>query len=262
MIRSVYTAATAMIAQNRNFEVISNNIANFETPGFKQDQMVTRSFKDMMIHRLYDVDDPSFLPRIPFMNGRPPFVGPHNTGIHIDQIYIDFAQGPLEDTFRSTDVALIGDGFFTIETPNGERYTRTGVFYVDAEGFLTTADGDYVLGQSGRVYLATEHFRIDPDGNIFIGSDYIDTLNLVQFEDNGVLRKQGGNLFYIFDEDIQPLPAEGTQVRQFALEGSNIDMVRESVRMLEVYRAYELNQRFLRLLDENLGRAVNDIGRI
>jgi flagellar basal-body rod protein FlgG len=263
MIRSIYTAATAMIAQNRRFEVISNNVANFETPGYKQDQMVTRSFRDMMIHRLYDADDPSVFARIPMMSGgRPPYVGPHNTGIHIDRIFIDFSQGSLEDTFRVTDFALIGDGFFSIETPDGTRFTRNGVFYVDQEGFLTTADGGYVLGQGGRIHLVTENFRIDPDGNIFIGEDYIDTLALVRFEDNNVLRKQGGNLFYIFDEDIQPFPAEGLAVRQFALEVANIDLVGESVRMLEVYRSYELNQRFLRLLDENLGRAVNDIGRI
>jgi len=262
MIRSIYTAATAMIAQNRRFEIISNNIANFETPGFKQDQMITRSFRDMMIHRLYDVEDPSIIPRHRFPDSGPPYVGPHNTGIHIDKIIIDFTQGSLEDTFRSTDFALIGDGFFAIETPDGERYTRTGVFYVDVEGFLTTADGDYVLGQNGRIHLATENFRVDPNGNVFNGEEYVDTMNLVQFEDNAVLRKQGGNLFYIYDDDIQPAPAQGLRVRQFTLETSNIDMAAESVRMLEVYRAYELNQRFLRLLDENLGRAVNDIGRI
>jgi flagellar basal-body rod protein FlgG len=264
---------TAMLAQNRRLEVLSSNVANLETAGYKQDNVMTRSFREMMIHRMNDTNDPSIFPsHVPIFHQNPPYVGPHSTGIHIDQIYIDFSQGPIEDTGRSTDFALAGDGFFVVETEAGERYTRSGFFHIDADGFLVTAAGEYILGDGGRIYLATENFVIDVDGaisipgrvenGVYIDTVFIDNLRLVQFEDNAALRKQGANLYFLFDETIEAFPAEGVQVRQFALEMANIDMAGETTKMMEIFRAYELNQRFLRLLDENLGRAVNDIGRI
>lgn len=284
MLRGLYTAGTAMLAQNRRMDVITNNIVNVETTGYKSDTMVTQSFRDMMISRL---NDPSAYEYS--------YVGPHNTGIHIDTIKTHFTQGPLQETLHPNDLAIEGDAFFVVEyTPEtliqptaedradpdyepeyeeGEleyRYTRTGSFNIDAEGFLVTPDGYYVQGQDGRIQIGSSDFTVASDGTITVDGEEIDKLRLVRFEDNSVLRKAGENLYTVApltDEDGEPLDilepedVEAT-VRQGFLEGSNVDAGRETVKMMETYRAYEINQRILRIVDESLGRAVNDIARI
>lgn len=284
MLRGLYTAGTAMLAQSRRMDVITNNIVNVETTGYKSDTLVTQSFRDMMISRL---NDPSVYEYS--------YVGPHNTGIHIDTIKTHFTQGPLLETQHPLDLAIEGDAFFVVEyTPqilveadaeeradpdyepeyeDGEteyRYTRTGSFNVDAEGYLVTPDGYYVQGQDGRILVGTTDFTVAPDGTVTAGGEEVGQLRLVRFEDNGVLRKAGENLYTVSpltDEDGEPLdilePEDATvTVKQGYLEGSNVDAARETVKMMETYRAYEINQKILRIFDDSLGRAVNDIARI
>jgi flagellar basal-body rod protein FlgG len=246
-------------------DVITNNIVNMETAGYKADSMVTQSFRDMLISRL---NDPSV-----YMYS---YVGPHTTGLHIDTIKTSFVQGPLVETNHTTDIALDGDAFFVIEyTPydpetdetgdEEERYTRSGSFIVDAEGYLTTPHGQYVLGQGGRIDVGTVDFTVDTDGAIYVGGEVVDSLRLVRFENNGVLRKEGENLYRIqpglLDEDGEELDVEPIDVivtvKQGFLEGSNVDAARETVLMMEAYRHYEINQRIVRIFDETLGRSVN-----
>ena len=290
MLRGLYTAGTAMLAQSRRMDVISNNMVNAETAGYKSDTIVTRSFRDMMISR---INDPSVY--------QYKYVGPHNTGIHIDTIKTHFLQGPLLETQHPTDFALEGDAFFVVEFipqilippdaddladpdyepeyEDGEpemRYTRAGNFNVDAEGYLVTPEGQYVQGQGGSIYIGKSEFTVDTTGCVFVKSEdgeeeEIDQLMLVRFEDNGVLRKLGGTLYGVaplVDEDgdpldiLEPEETESVVVRQGYLEGSNVDEARETVRMMETYRAYEINQRILHMIDESLGKAVNDIAKI
>jgi len=261
MLRSMYTAGTAMISQMRRMDVLTNNLVNVETRGYKSETLVTRSFRDMLISRL---NDPSIY--------RYDQVGPHNTGIHVDQKYISFRQGGLEPTDSPTDFALLDDGFFCIDytTEDDEyeviRYTRNGAFNIDAEGFLVTGEGYRVLGEGGQIEIGSTDFTVDIDGIIYdADGDEIDRLLIVRFEDNSILRKEGDNMYSVFNADPED-PYEPEQVivgvRQFALEMSNVDPARETVMMMQVFRSYEINQRILRMIDESLGRAVNDIARI
>ncbi|MCL2030220.1 MAG: flagellar hook-basal body protein [Oscillospiraceae bacterium] len=293
MLRGLYTAGTAMLAQSRRMDVISNNLINVETAGYKSDTLVTQSFRDMMISR---INDPSVY--------QYSYVGPHNTGIHIDTIKTHFQQGPLLETQNLTDLALEGDAFFVVEYtpqilipptredledpdyepeyedgPTEFRYTRAGNFNVDAEGYLVTPNGCYVQGQDGRIFIGTSDFRVDQTGVIYVrdedgGEAEAEQLRLVRFEDNGVLRKAGEMLYTVapqFDEDGEPIDPEefhedledaGVRVVQGYLEGSNVDPARETVRMMETYRAYEINQRILHMIDETFGKAVNEIAKI
>ncbi len=283
MLRGLYTAGTAMIAQSRRMDVISNNLVNVETVGYKQDVMVTKSFRDMMISR---INDPSVY--------QYSYVGPHNTGIHIDTIYSVFTQGPLEQTENPTDLALDKEGFFVVEftpttlvppTPEeladpdyepeyeeGEteyRYTRSGNFNVDADGYLVTPTGHYVQGQDGPILVGTTDFEVSSEGLVTVDGQEIDTLRVVAFEDPGVLRKAGDNLWFPVgsadeDGDIavpEPMDITGS-VKQGFLEASNVDTASETVRMIECQRAYEINQRMIHMIDESLGRAVNDIAKV
>jgi len=261
MLRSMYTAGTAMLAQMRRMDVITNNLVNVETRGYKSETLVTRSFRDMLISRL---NDPSIY--------KYDSVGAHNTGIHVDQKYVSFSQGGIEPTDSPLDFALIDDGFFCIDytTEDDEdevvRYTRNGAFNIDADGYLVTGDGHRVLGEGGHIEIGSTDITVDINGIIYDAEgDEIDRLYIVRFEDNSILRKEGSNMYYVYNEDPEE-PYEPEQVnvgvRQKAVEMANVDTAREMVQMMQVYRSFEINQRVLRMIDESLGRAVNDIARI
>lgn len=250
MIRGLYIAATGMIAQRNRMDNITNNLANAETAGYKKDIMVTRTFDDVLIERL---NDPSIISAVSE-------VGPINYGTHIDQVRTVFTEGPLDGTDRSEDLAITGNGFFSIETPEGERYTRDGSFFVSSEGYLSTGDGQLVLGMNGPIQVGFSGFSVDAAGNIFAGGGFAGRLKIVQFQDLNTLRKQGGNLYINLGQ--APVQATDYNVIQSYLESSNIDIGRETVDMIEVYRNYETNQRMMRMIDGTLEKTVNELGRV
>jgi flagellar basal-body rod protein FlgG len=261
-----------MLAQSRRMDVITNNLTNVETVGFKQDTMTTRSFRDMLISRIYDPSVYQYSQ-----------VGPLNLGIHVDQVFTDFVTGTFEETRHPTDMAIVGEGFFVVDWfPRGldedaafdfepeERYTRAGNFAIDGEGNLVTPNGYYVHGLGGApIYIGSPDFVVDRDGTIRVGDEEIDRLRIVTFEDPRVLRKQGDTLYSIFgdyDEFGDFIPAAEPfeiepEIRQGFLEASNVDIAREMVRMMETHRAYEINQRMINMFDETLRISVNDIAR-
>jgi len=248
MVRGSYIAGTGMLVQRRMMETITNNIVNADTTGYKKETLTAQSFDEVLLNRINDNGN---------NNGA---IGSLRYGTQVDQLYIDYTTGAFEETGRSTDLALVGDNaFFAVETPAGERYTRAGAFYLDNEGYLTDGEGNYVLGDNGRIYLGTSDFGVDTNGNITANGAYVDTLRVVTFEDTAALRKQGSNLFYT---DEAPANAENYEVRQGFLEGSNVDVAREMVDMLAVYRLYEANQKIVTMTDEITGKAVNEIGSI
>jgi flagellar basal-body rod protein FlgG len=251
-----------MMLQRRAMETITNNITNVDTTGYKKENLVSHTFDAVMLQRMNDDDA---IGRAEIVSQRrvasAPLVGPMNYGTQIDQLYIDYSTGTLEDTGRDTDMALVGDVFFVLETPEGERYSRAGAFLVDGANYLIDADGNYVLGGNGRIYVGSNEFSVDNAGSVYVNGQYSDTLRIVSFEDNNTLRKQGSNLFFSTAEPAAA--AAGTyEVKQKFLENSNVDVGREMVDMISVYRAYETNQRMLTMIDEIVGKAVNDIGRI
>ncbi len=251
MLRAMYTAGTAMITQTRRMDVITNDVSNVETKGFKTDNLVTRSFRDMIIDR---INDPSI-----YVKDR---VGNHNTGIHVDQVFTDFTQGSFETTYVNTDLALEGDGFFVIQTNDGERYTRTGTFNVDSMGRLVTPRGDFVMGQSGIINVGSDDFQVGLNGAVTVNGNVIDTIRTVAFPSNADLRKQGDNLFFNYNPEGNAPVAANAQIRQGTLENSNVDSAREIVNMIECQRNYDANQRVLRMIDESLGKTVTQIARV
>lgn len=254
MIRSLYTSGTHMVVQRKRMDVVTNNIANVETAGYKTDKLLSRSFSDLMLSR---VGDPAVLSE---RSG----VGPLNTGVHIDEVVTDFSQGSVQHTERLTDVALVTEGFFVISTPDGDRYTRDGSFHFDAEGYLRTSDGFNVMGEGGIIQVsnAGEGVTIEAGGNI-VDADLnaVAKLKVVDFENYEDLRKMGNNLFLNYtNQPVQDV--ESYEVRQGYLEASNVQMAIEMVDMLQLYRSYETSQRMVRMVDETLQKSVNDVGRV
>lgn len=256
MIRGHYIAATGMMLQRRKMEVITNNITNVETSGYKKDNLISRSFDDVMIERIHD----KYNIQPHRIVARNPFVGPLNFGTHVDYIQTDFEQGNLETSELPTDLAIIGSAYFVLDTQQGPCYSRSGALTINVDGYLCNADGLYVMGENGRIFIGSMDFMVDEQGNISANGEYIDTLNMVNFADPNVLRKQGNNLYTAPAGAAEA--ATDFSIRQYVLESSNVDIGREVVDMMIMYRAYESNQRMLTMIDETVGKAVNDIGRL
>lgn len=250
MLRSFYIAGTGMVTQRSKMNVVINNITNMDTSGYKSDQVLTRSFPDLLLDRLNDSS---------ILNSY--YVGPQNTGIYVDELSTNFAQGPAEQTDVQTDLMLAGDGFFVVQTPGGVQYTRAGNFTVDSQGILKTQEGFQVLGIGGPINVGTENFTVREDGTVYNAEGaLVGTLRIVQFEDNGVLRKMGNNNYVPYNNE-QPAAAVGTKVMQGMLEGSNVDSARVVAEMMLTQRVYESSQRMLQMIDSSLEKTVNEIAR-
>lgn len=250
MLRGLYLSATNMMLQRKKVDVITNNIANMDTTGYKADSLISRSFEDMLLQRVGGSAD------------GPVEVGNMNTGVHIDEVITSFEEGSLEPTDRAADLAITGDGFFAVSTTAGERYTRDGSFTLNSEGYLTTADGNRVVGKSGFIKVTSPDFIVDEKGNVTnADGTNAGTLKIVSFADNTGLKKVGNGLF--INEANQPVKtAERAIVRQGYLESSNTDITSEMLELMSASRTYETSQRMVKMIDETLGRAVSEIGKV
>ncbi|MGI6176573.1 MAG: flagellar hook-basal body protein [Christensenellales bacterium] len=251
MLRGIYTAATNMVTQRKKIDVIANNVANAETAGFKADTLISRSFRDLLLSKVKD-------PAVLYTH---PEVGPLNTGVRVDEVVTSFDQGDAVETSKPTDLLLLGSGYFVLSTPQGECYTRDGSLQVTADGYLVNQDGHYVQGDAGNLYVGDARFTVGGDGSI-LRSDGTSAgrLRLAAFEDEGGLRKIGNNLYVNYTN--QQLTAAECEVKQGYLEASNVNMANEILNMMNVYRTYETSQRVVRMMDESLGKAVNEVGKV
>lgn len=278
MFKGFYTVASGMISQQRKTEMLANNMANANTPGFKADQSSIRAFPEMLLQR-FDQR------KIPTENGlKLPYntpIGSINTGVYMQEAIPKFIQGDLRETELHTDVALVdinipaneenglkGTVLFTVQHPNGDvRYTRNGNFTVDGKGFLTTASGLYVLNeQGGRIQLSSDKFTINSNGVLTGENGETARLGIGFAENPQRLIKEGDGLFRT--EDGNELPnaynADGVlfTLQQGFLERSNVDVAKTMTDMLTAYRAFEANQKVLQAYDRSMEKAANDIGRI
>ena len=257
MIRGLYTSGYSMLTLSRKMDVVSNNMANVNTNGFKKDVVVFEEFSDVLARRFYDGSDHS---------SRPVRIGNMTLYNDIAEVHTDFTQGTLESTGISTDVAIDGDdgAFFCIAVPQGnqflEYYTRDGGFKLDSNGRLVTRDGYQVMGQNGPVILEGSDFTITDRGEIIQNGETVDYLRIRKFENLESLRKYGFNLLTATAESRDGV-FEGI-IHQGFVERSNVDSVREMVDMITVLRAYESNQKLIQYQDSTLEKAVNDIGRV
>lgn len=245
MIRGWYTGASGMNAQQNRLDAISNNLANVDTAGYKRDITVSKSFPELLIRRtnldgVYHTTEGSA--------DAAPVIGKLGLGVETNENYIDFAQGSFKATNTKTDSALSGKGFYVIETPAGERYTRNGNFLIGKEGILETKDGYPVLGENGYIFLEDDKISINEDGIIAKSDDgtEIDRFKVVRFDNERYLKKMGESLYSTNDIAGPAHIAEGNERPKFLQgysETSNVNVVNEMVQMIEVNRAYEANQK-------------------
>lgn len=279
MIPGMYTGASGMKAQMHRMDALANNLANVDVTGYKRDLSVSKAFPQMLIRRTND----NGVYKFPFGSSDvAPVIGKIGTGVEYNESFTVFNQGALKQSNNPFDLALDGEGFFSVETTRGERYTRNGSFHLSKEGVLVTKQGEPVLGENGIIRIKKNNFVVDKKGNVYQNAalsgdperlvsmeenewenlELVDTLKIVDFERPRFLKKEGNSLWKTTEEagELQqaPLGAE-TKVEQGFLEGSNVNPVTEMVRMIEVNRAYEANQRTITTQDELSGRLINDV---
>ena len=259
MVRGLYTSYTGMLNQQYRLDTITNNLANASTTRYKREGATSISFDDVLTYKVKDSS-------VSYINQ---YIGDMNLGVKIGENYIDYSQGSFKETENTYDLALEGNGFFTIRftNKNGEdviKYTRDGDFITDAEGTLRTKDGDYVLNSAGtEISIPTDasDILIDELGNIYADEEYIDTLGITDFEDYNYLAKDTGENYYIAVDGATETEWNG-KVAQGYLEMSNINVVSEMVEMIAISRAYESNQKAIQTVDTMLEKSVNQVGRL
>lgn len=279
MFKGFYTVATGMVAQQRKTEILTNNMANANTPGFKSDQTTIRSFPDMLMSAVGSTNIPT---EKGFALKKLDTIGALNAGVYLQETMPDQAQGQIYSTGLTTDVALInsqiptdaasgnsGQIFFRLENENGtESYTRNGNFTLDGAGNLVNPMGLFVLDANGnRMQFANDNIRIDSTGAIFDENNaQVGTLGVAFSANPDVLVKRGNGLYDTLEGEALP-SAYGQAGVQFSmqqqyLEGSNVDAAKAMTDLLTSYRAFEANQKVLQAYDKSMDKAVNEIGRV
>ncbi|MDR2588158.1 MAG: flagellar hook-basal body protein [Spirochaetales bacterium] len=283
MLRGLYIGTCGMKAEQNRMDVVSNNLANVDLTGFKSDTVSFKAFPELLIRRF----DDDGLRKIPMGSvDCAPVVGKLGTGVETNEAYTHFSQGSLKPTENDFDVALNGKGFFVVMTPYGERYTRNGTFLLGPESLLVTKEGFPVLGDSGEpIKIKANNFVIDQDGKVMINRRFqdnderlvsqsenewedtiqLDRLRIVDFPRERYLEKQGSSMWKETEDSGPALDLGGAKrprVLQGYLEAANVNPVSEMVRMIEVNRAYEANQKSVQTHDSLLGRLLNDVMRL
>lgn len=244
MNSGMYAAVSGNLAAMRRLDIISNNLANVNTAGFKKDKM---SFEGLLAGAVNP-------PAVPQGTTADPILQKEN-------VYIDYSSGPISQTGNPLDLALDGDGFFAVTTPDGTAYTRQGNFRMSADGTLVTSDGYPVLGQGGAIRIQGNRVEIDAKGLVTVDGTPAGTISLVDFEKPYNLTKVGSTLFVPADQQ-EARQSGTTQVRQGHLEGSNVESISEMVQMIETNRYFEACQRVIRGYDDMAAKAANDLGKL
>lgn len=243
MENALLISLSRQMALQRRMDVLANNMANVNTAGYKSDSVAFEEFV-MPTARMNDLAGSQA--RLSYVQDR--------------GVYRNFSEGTAEPSGGELDVAISGDGWLVVQTPNGERYTRNGQLKLDAEGQLVTQDGFPVLGEGGAITFTAEESgtEIARDGTISTSEGIKGRLRVVQFEDNGRLTKEASTLFSAED---QPTPAENVQVMQGMIEKSNVQPVIELTRIIETVRAYTSTARALQQTHDLRRNAIEQLGR-
>jgi flagellar basal-body rod protein FlgG len=242
-----------MIAEQFSQDALAGNLANLNTVGYKQDSPTFKALQEMALKRLE--------------SGGRTSIGAIGMGVAFDHTDTDMGAGALAHTGNDLDLALIGTGFFSVMTPQGERYTRDGQLHIQPgpkgpnggrNAFLADASGNQVLGLKGPIVVGdAKKVVVGPQGDVLVDDKVVDRLKLVSGLDAS-FKKAGGNLFTASG----PLGASTATLQSGCLEQSNVSAIAGMVKMITIQRAYEAAQHAITSQDETLGKSVNEVGRI
>ncbi len=239
-MKQIMAATSNMLARMRELNITANNIANVDTPGFKRDLYFANVIEDVQ----KDMANKGF------------FEGSVKLQ---ERNVVDLSQGPLNKTDNPFDLAINGDGFFTIQDEQGnEYYTRNGNFQIDKDGFLVTNTGDKVMGEGGEIYLPNGNVEISKSGNITNDNDLIDKLKIVVPDNPKDVTKLGLSRYQFTPNTSDK---HGTILQGF-LEQSNVNPIESMTKLVSLQRDFDTNQKMVQSFDDINKLSSNDIGRV
>lgn len=256
MIRGLYTAGAGMMLQMARQDVVANNLANVNTSGFKKNTAVAKAFPDMLISRLGECREDR---QGELKAQRPVVIGRLGTGASVSGIYTDFDNSNLKKTDSPCDLAITGAGYFVIQTPEGQRFTRCGEFKINSEGILTTNNAYPLLDDNDSPITIEGEFTVNEQGSISVDGEQIARIRIVDFDDLQLMERLGNNLL---DSPEEPIEVERPEILQGYIEQSNVNAVKEMVALISVVRAYESLQKMVQAEDEITGQAIDKVGSI
>lgn len=251
IIRSLYNVTRQMNVLQKKQENNAANTANVNTPGYKYQQLIQSAMEEHEVYNQAGGRD----------NNETRLLGTINFGTAVDEAYTSFTPGVTKETGIFSDLALTGKGFFAVRLEEGEMgFTRNGNFRIASDQRLVTQEGHPVLGVDNQgnvqeIFVENDNFAVDNKGYIN-GSDL--RVMTVDFADYSAFEMRGETMYVRNQQDIQ---AADVTMSQGWLEGSNVNLLDEVVKMMEVSREFESSQRALKVLNETLQKTVNEIGR-
>ncbi len=277
-MKDLWVPLSGAIASQKQVETIANNVANANTAGFKRDDVTFKEYLTALDKGVDDIDIPNkeWAPE-DFYHSQ----GAENAQVKVNGTFTIFEQGNLNPSGNPLDFALRGPGFFELETSNGARYSRAGVFAVDPNGYLITQSGDYVLSklnlpenadQEGVELppLESRRIQVPPgtrvnsnlQGEVFANGAKIADLSIVEFKDVHALRKEGAGKFINTDlKNIKTGTDVKTAVYQGFVEQSNVNAVEEMAKLIKANRHFESIQRVIKTYDNISGKGTNEIAK-
>ena len=242
MLPGLYSAASGISAAQFNHEIIARNLAHADVPGFRRQLAVFGELPEAEAATQEPAENQS------------------GVGTQVESVQTDFTLGKVRTTGRPLDVALLNDGFFELEGPNGPLYTRNGVFHLSGDGTIVSADGLPVVGDGGPIVIPAgiqvSNISIGEDGTISAGRNQLGRITVATFEDNSQLETVGTTLFQA-PGGVDAAAAEEPLLKQGARELSNVSAVNEMVRMIVGMRHHETSQRAMNAIADALSQNTN-----
>jgi flagellar basal-body rod protein FlgG len=244
MNSGLYAALSGNLAAMRKLDIVANNLANASTTGFKKDRL---AFQSLLAGASTAPLPPGSPTDAPVLSG--------------EIFYTDYSAGSVKNTGNPLDLALGGDGFFVVNTPQGRAYTRNGSFSRDVSGKLVTSEGYEVLG-GGPIEIRGSLVEIDSEGKVMVDGSQVGTLDIVDFPKPYALQKTGNSLFVPTNPAAAPEPVTSAIVHQGFVEDSNVNTVQEMVQMIETNRYFETCAKVVKNFDDVTSKAVNELARV
>lgn len=260
-----------MLVQEKMLDVTANNLANVDTSGFRARVAVNQAFPEVLMDRVerYAVLDEELNEELghrkffPYMYGRTS-IGTMPLANVMSGTYMNTTPGVITETDNPLDIMVDGDGFFVVEDGNGNRfYTRQGNFQIDATGNIMTHEGEYLLGDGGRLAIGEDarSIVIDRAGQIMVNGAAVGNILVVNFAEPTYLRQVGRSLLAETPESGPEEPVDGPHVVSGVYERSNVEVVLEMTRMIEAQRCYEGAAKAVTSQDELTSRLFTSVGK-
>jgi flagellar basal-body rod protein FlgF len=256
MAHGLYAVVSGSLVQERRLEVLTHNLANVTTTGFKADVPlfeVVSSSPSTLVPGAFPVRGIAPTSPVPFVQ---------EAHVTLTGVKADLSPGELHHTGNPLDVAINGQGWFSVQTPQGIRHTRNGSFTLNNQGELVTHDGWPVMGNNGPITIQGSNVKISPQGVLSVDGQEVDQLKILQVSEESALQKAEGSLFAVKPGATANEAGPELDLKQGYVELSNVNPIKGMTALIDAMRAYESYQKVLQTWSETTARAVNDVGRL